>query len=94
VKRAGAVAVLAACACSSSPVPSHAELAAAIASFEQRAVAPEDVAHIACIAIEEEPGEFICRWRQVEGRFWQDMQSILAIDAGHWILVDTPGPRP
>jgi hypothetical protein len=94
VKRGAWLVALVAGACASSATPDRAELAAALSAFDGTAVAPLDLAHIACRPITEEPTEFACRWRRRGDGQWQDWQSYLALSADGWQLIDAPSRRP
>lgn len=81
-------------ACVATPTPTRNELAQTLRAFDGPAVASEDLTHIACQSIEEEPTEFACRWRQREGRRWRDWESYLALAGDGWIMIDSPLRRP
>ncbi len=90
MKRAALVLVLLTGACAASPTPTRDELARALGG--RAPAAPTDITHIACEPSSD--GEVACRWRQRDGREWQDWQSHLAHSGDGWHLIDTPTRRP
>ncbi|MBB3356330.1 MULTISPECIES: hypothetical protein [unclassified Novosphingobium] len=73
-----------------SPVPSAAELAAAIAMHTKKLVLPADVRPLGCEGFTEEPTEFECRWTQKIHGKWFRYSTYFAIDGADWIIIDWP----
>jgi len=92
VKRAALVLVLLTGACVATPTPTRDELARALG--ESAPAVPTDITHIACEPSNPGASEVACRWRQRDGRRWQDWQSHLALAGDGWQLVDAPTLRP
>lgn len=90
MKRAALGLVLLTGACAAAPTPTRDELAVALGTSAPATAT--DITHIAC-----EPsgsGEVSCRWRQRDGRQWQDWQSRLALAGDGWHLTGAPTLRP
>lgn len=92
MKRAALGLVLLTGACAASPTPTRDELSRALG--ERAPAASTDITHIACEPSDTDTAEVACRWRQRDGRHWQDWQSHLALASDGWELVDTPTLRP
>jgi hypothetical protein len=92
VRRAALLLVLLTGACAATPTPTRDELAQALGS--RAPAASTDITHIACEPSGATSAEVACRWRQRDGRQWQDWQSHLALAGDGWQLVDTPTLRP
>ena len=92
MRRAAPVLVLLAGACAATPTPTRDELARALDGRAPEA--PTDLTHIACERSATDAGAVACRWRQRDGRQWQDWQSRLARSEGGWQLLDPPTRRP
>ena len=90
MKRAALLLVLLTGACAATPTPTRDELARALGG--RAPAAPTDITHIACESSGSD--EVACRWRQRDGREWQDWQSHLALSNAGWRLLDAPTRRP
>ena len=51
-------------------------------------MAPSDIRAVRCIAPDEEPTEFQCRWRQRIMGGWAERVTWLTIDAKGWRVMD------
>ena len=89
MNRAALLLTLSAGACTVTPAPTREELARALG-----VVAPADLTHIACQAVDGHPADFACRWRQRDGRHWQGWQSYLSLSGSGWHVATEPSRRP
>ena len=94
MKRAALFLVLFAGACAATPTPTRDELLEALRASGRAPVEAEDLTHIACQQAFDAPSDFACRWRQRDGRQWQDWQAYLSQSSGRWKLVGKPSRRP
>ena len=92
MRRAALLLVLLTGACAAAPTPTRDELAQALG--DRAPAAATDITHIACERAGADASEVACRWRQRDGRQWQDWQSHLALADAGWRLVDAPTRRP
>jgi hypothetical protein len=92
VKRAALLLVLLTGGCAATPTPTRDELAHALRGYG--VVEPTDLTHIACKGFPEEPTEFVCRWRQRDGRQWQGWVGDFALSGAGWQTTDSPSRRP
>ncbi len=90
MRRAALLLVLLTGACAATPTPTRDELARALGG--RAPAASTDITHIACEPSDGD--EVACRWRQRDGREWQDWQGHLALAGEDWQLSDTPTRRP
>ena len=61
---------------------------AELVPYRTRTISPRDVRMVRCIAPEEEPTEFRCRWQQRTDRGWVGRVTWLAIDGNGWHVMD------
>jgi hypothetical protein len=94
VKRAALPLVLLVGACAATPTPTRDELLEALRASGGAPATSEGLTHIACEQAFDAPSDFACRWRQRDGRRWQDWQAYLSQSSGGWKLVGMPSQRP
>ena len=92
MRRAALLLVLLTGACAATPTPTRDDLARALG--DRAPAAATDITHIACETPSTESAEVACRWRQRDGRAWQDWQSHLAPAGDGWRLTGSPTRRP
>jgi hypothetical protein len=56
--------------------------------YRTRAIQPGDIQAVRCMAPDEEPTEFQCRWRQRLKGGWVNRITWLAIDEHGWRVMD------
>ena len=82
--------VLAACA---TVGPTASELGQAIAESRPSGHATPQIRRLQCETFEEEPTEFLCRWRQADASgAWRNWTAYLAVDSTGYHLIDDVVP--
>ena len=94
MKRAALLLALFAGACAATPTPTRDQLMQALRASGEAPAAAEDLTHIACEQGSDARSPFACRWRQRDGRRWQDRQAYLTRSNDGWKLVGLPSRRP
>lgn len=73
-------------------VPTAIDLAQALTRSGGQVVSARELRHLRCRPFDEEPTEAVCRWQQRHADRWRHYETVLALDASGWVLIDTPGP--
>ena len=95
MKRAALLLVLLTGACAATPTPTRDELFEALRASGGAPVTSEDLTHIACEAAYDAPQIVGCRWRQRDGRRWEDWQAELGlVTYRKWEIREKPSRRP
>ena len=72
--------------------PTARELEQALAEARP-AAPPAKVARVRCVTFDEEPTEFLCRWRQRDASgAWRRWTTYLAVDSHGYQLIDDVSP--
>lgn len=61
---------------------------ALLVPYRKAKLAPADVRHVRCIAPDEEPTEFECKWQQRTKAGWVSRKTWLASDGKGWHVMD------
>lgn len=61
---------------------------AALVPYQKTRISPADIRAVRCVAPDEEPTEFKCRWRQRTQGGWVKRTTWLVIDGDGWRVMD------
>lgn len=64
------------------------EADAELVPYRTTRISPRDIRAVHCIAPDEEPTEFQCKWQQRIKGGWKDRTTWLAIDRSGWRVMD------